>query len=100
MDGYVLSHDEFASRHRSMDKYAHRRPQTWVERRVFDEIARLVTATRIEYGWTQARLARAAGTTTAVIGTIEAGQQRVDVELLARLANVLGITFEIAPDPA
>ena len=68
--------------------------------RVSVDIANAVTVGRARKGWTQARLAAEIGTTDSAISRIESGRHGVSTETLHRLANVLGITFSIGPDPS
>lgn len=63
-------------------------------------IAGTVILARGRKGWTQARLAREIGTTGSVISRLESGDHQISVATLRRLANALGVTFTIEPDPA
>jgi ribosome-binding protein aMBF1 (putative translation factor) len=88
--------DEFrAERERADPEYR----RAYLKIRVSVDIANAVTIGRTRKGWTQARLAAAIGTTESVISRIESGRHGVNTETLRRLANVLGVTFAIGPDP-
>lgn len=63
-------------------------------------IAGTVILARGQKGWSQAHLAREIGTTGSVISRLESGDHQVSVATLRRLANALGVTFTIGPDPA
>jgi ribosome-binding protein aMBF1 (putative translation factor) len=78
-------------------------PQYWaahLRMRVSEEIASTVILGRTRARWSQARLAREIGTTPSVISRLESGQHQVSVETLRRIANAMGVSFIIDPDPA
>lgn len=54
-------------------------------------------AARLEAGLTQAELAAKVGTTQSAIARLESGGVTPTVETLRRLADLLGLRFEIAP---
>lgn len=58
---------------------------------------RALTSARLAVGITQADLASRAGTTQSAIARLESGDVTPRVETLQRLADVLGVRFEIAP---
>src|SRR5438132_873653 len=61
------------------------------------EFRRAMIAARIEAGITQAELASRVGTTQSAIARLEGGNVTPSVGMLCRLADALGIRFEIAP---
>lgn len=61
------------------------------------EFRRAMIAARIEAGITQAELAGRVGTTQSAIARLEGGNVTPSVDMLCRLADALGIRFEIAP---
>jgi ribosome-binding protein aMBF1 (putative translation factor) len=71
----------------------------YLKTRVAVEIANAVTIGRARKHWTQAQLAREIATTESVISRIESGRQHVSSATLRKLANALGVTFTIGPDP-
>ena len=80
-----------------------RDPQYWaahLRRRVSEDIARTVILGRTAKRWSRARLAREIGITPSVISRLESGQHKVNVETLCRIANAMGVSFVIDPDPA
>jgi ribosome-binding protein aMBF1 (putative translation factor) len=72
----------------------------YLEMRVAHAIARVVIIGRVHKHWSQARLAREIGTSASVISRLESGSHKVSVETLRRIANALGVSFVIDPDPA
>jgi uncharacterized protein len=58
---------------------------------------RALLATRLAAGLTQAELAARIGTTQSAVARWESGSVSPTVETLSRLADVLGLRFEIAP---
>lgn len=58
---------------------------------VGETIARAVSAERVRRGWTQARLAQAAGMSPASISRLETGQRQVTANDLAPLCRALGV---------
>jgi predicted nucleotidyltransferase len=56
-----------------------------------------LVAARLAAGLTQAELAARVGTTQSAIARLERGAVRPTVETLCRLADVLGLRFQIAP---
>lgn len=69
------------------------------EARVREQRVRLsaqVHAARERRGWTQARLAQAAGVGRLVVGRLERGEGRLDLELLQRVALALGLPLTLA----
>jgi len=89
------THDEAVSRRMRNPAYARAR----AERRVPHAIARTVILARAMLGWSQSRLAREIGTTQSVVSRIESGTHKVSADTLHRLANALGVSFTIDPDP-
>lgn len=71
----------------------------WIESRVREHIAATVILARARLGWSQSRLAREIGTTQSVVSRIESGTHKVSADTLHRLANALGVSFTIDPDP-
>lgn len=69
-----------------------------LERHPPHEFRRALSAARLAAGLTQAGLAAKVGTTQSAIARLERGTGTPTVETLCRLADVLGITFEIVPD--
>jgi transcriptional regulator with XRE-family HTH domain len=61
------------------------------------EFRRALIAARLAAGLTQAELAIQLGTTQSAIARLESGSIIPTVETLCRLADVLGMQFEIAP---
>ena len=58
---------------------------------------RALASARMAAGLTQADLASMAGTTQSAIARLESGDVTPTVETLRRLADLLGVRFEIAP---
>ena len=58
---------------------------------------RALVAARLAAGLTQAELAARVGTTQSAVARLESGTITPTVETLCRLADVLGLRFEIAP---
>jgi transcriptional regulator with XRE-family HTH domain len=56
----------------------------------------LVRRRREELGWSQTRLANAAGTRQPVISRIESGRLNPTVEMLARLAKAMDAELSLA----
>jgi transcriptional regulator with XRE-family HTH domain len=56
-------------------------------------VARLTISERLKRGWTQAALARRAGTTQARVSAIETGQGNLRLDTLQRVAEALGLTL-------
>ena len=61
------------------------------------EFRRSLIAARLAAGLTQAELAARLGTTQSAVARLESGTIMPTVETLCRLADVLGIQFEITP---
>jgi transcriptional regulator with XRE-family HTH domain len=61
------------------------------------EFRRALIAARLAAGLTQAELAQMLGTTQSAIARLESGTITPTVDTLCRLADVLGMQFEIAP---
>ncbi|HEY8884873.1 MAG TPA: helix-turn-helix transcriptional regulator [Chloroflexota bacterium] len=61
------------------------------------EFRRALIAARLAAGLTQVGLANKLGTTQSAIARLESGTNMPTVETLCRLADVLGIQFEITP---
>lgn len=61
------------------------------------EFRRALIAARLATGLTQADVARQLGTTQSAIARLETGTITPTVETLCRLADALGIEFEITP---
>src|SRR5581483_7419797 len=61
------------------------------------EFRRAMISARITAGITQAELASRVGTTQSAIARLEGGNVTPSVNMLCRLADALGIGFEIAP---
>jgi predicted nucleotidyltransferase/DNA-binding XRE family transcriptional regulator len=61
------------------------------------ELSRALHAARLAAGLTQAELATRVGTTQSAIARLESGVITPTVETLCRLADVLDLTFQIAP---
>ena len=57
----------------------------------------VVVAARLAAGVTQSELASRIGTTQSAIARLEGGSITPTVETLSRLADVVGLRFEIAP---
>ncbi|MBQ7802831.1 UDP-N-acetylglucosamine 1-carboxyvinyltransferase [Candidatus Saccharibacteria bacterium] len=53
-------------------------------------IGEAIERARLERGWTQAELARRAGTSQSAIHRIEKGQQNVSLDMIKKLSEVLG----------
>jgi transcriptional regulator with XRE-family HTH domain len=66
----------------------------WRERRA--KIARDVQAMRRRRGWSQGDLATRAGLGRGVIARLERGEGRLDLELLERIAIVLGVSLSVS----
>lgn len=49
---------------------------------------------RAEKGWSQAELARRIGVSTSAVGMYEQGRREPSLDLLVRLAQVLGVTTD------
>ena len=62
-----------------------------------DDFRQALAAARIAAGLTQAELAAKVGTTQSAIARLERGAVTPTIQTLCRLADVLGITFEIGP---
>ena len=60
-------------------------------------IARLVLSGRASRAWSQAELARRAGTTQARVSDIENAVGNVRLDTLERLAEALGLALEVRP---
>src|SRR6266540_1190453 len=58
---------------------------------------RALIAARLAVGLTQAELAARVGTTQSAIARLESGSVAPTIETLSRLADMLGLRFEIAP---
>lgn len=63
------------------------------------ELGAAVRSLREERGWTQARLAAAAGMTQPAIARFEAGGTVPTIAVLERLAKALGATLEVRLRP-
>lgn len=61
------------------------------------EFRRALIAARLAAGLTQAQLAQRLGTTQSAIARLESGTITPTVDTLCRLADVLGMQFQIAP---
>ena len=61
------------------------------------EFRRALIGARISASLTQAQLAERMGTTQSAIARLETGTNSPTIDTLCRLADVLGISFEIAP---
>ncbi|WP_037603553.1 helix-turn-helix domain-containing protein [Streptacidiphilus rugosus] len=59
----------------------------------------LIRHRREELGWSQARLAQAAGTGQALISRIEQGRVNPTVEMLTRLAEAMGAQINLTLSP-
>lgn len=59
----------------------------------------LVRRRRQELGWSQSRLAQAAGTGQALISRIEQGRVNPTVEMLTRLADAMHAQLSISLSP-
>lgn len=59
----------------------------------------LVRSRRLELGWSQARLAQAAGTGQALISRIEQGRVNPTVEMLTRLADAMQSQLSLSLSP-
>jgi len=59
----------------------------------------LVRRRREELGWSQARLAEAAGTGQALISRIESGRVNPTVDMLARLADAMHAELALSLSP-
>jgi transcriptional regulator with XRE-family HTH domain len=65
------------------------------------EFGRLVRATRLDAGLTQAQLGEAVGLTRTSIANIEAGRQRAFIDTAYRIADAVNCPpHELLPDPA
>lgn len=62
-------------------------------------IAVLISSARESKGVSQAELARMLGTTQSVISRIENGNQNLSVQMLAKIASVLGCRLLIDMEP-
>jgi uncharacterized protein len=62
-----------------------------------EDFQEALLAARIGAGMTQAQLAARIGTTQSAIARLESGTTKPTVETLSRLADALGLGFEIAP---
>ncbi len=60
-------------------------------------IARLMLSARASRAWSQAELARRAGTTQARISDVENASGNLRLDTLERLAEALGLTLEVRP---
>ncbi len=65
----------------------------WTERS--SRIGGQVAAMRRRRGWSQAELGRRAGVGRMVVGRLERGEVRLDLELLERIAIVLGVSLNV-----
>ena len=59
----------------------------------------LIRHRREELGWSQSRLAQAAGTGQALISRIEQGQVNPTVEMLTRLADAMHAQLSLSLSP-
>ena len=59
----------------------------------------MVRERREELGWTQTRLAEAAGTGQALVSRVESGRVNPTVELLARLADAMQAELSLSMSP-
>lgn len=59
----------------------------------------LIRRRREELGWSQSRLAQAAGTGQALISRIEQGQVNPTVEMLTRLADAMHTQLSLSLSP-
>ena len=59
----------------------------------------LVRHRREELGWSQSRLARAAGTGQALISRVEQGRVNPTVEMLTRLADAMDAQLTLSLSP-
>jgi len=60
-------------------------------------IARVVLSGRASRAWSQAELARRAGTTQARVSDVENAVGNLRLDTLERLADALGLTLEVRP---
>ena len=74
--------------------------------RTASSLGLLLRAARVERGWSQADLARAARTTQKQVSLVEHGRPRTTIELVLRLMTVLKVDLEgrtasdVKPDPS
>lgn len=63
------------------------------------DVGARVVRLRTDRGWTQARLARAAGITVGTLGVTERGERATDVARLWSIATALGVPMvDLIPD--
>lgn len=62
------------------------------------EFRRALIGARLAVGLTQSELAAKIGTTQSAIARLESGEVMPKIDTLQRLATVLDVRFEIAPD--
>ncbi len=55
-----------------------------------EKIGETIEKLRLEKGWTQAELARRAGTSQSAIHRIEKGQQNISLDMVKRLSEIMG----------
>lgn len=69
------------------------------EDEIYSDIANRLRAQRDRIGWTQARLADAAGLPRSAIANIEGGRQRIAVHHLLRISAAIGVApSELLPE--
>lgn len=71
-----------------------RKPQSAKEREVTSSIGRRIASLRLERGLTQTQLAQSIGSIQAVISSYEVGRVRPHADVLAKLAEALGVTID------